>query len=761
MLLNTLAVMKINLLHVEEASKLLIGGNVFDSERIEFITNLNTCDLLAVPGSGKTTVLMAKLYCLAKQMPFSDGSGILVLAHTNNAVDEIEKKLKKHCPHLFEYPNFVGTIQSFVNKYLASQGCFEKYGSYISKNDDDLINDYISKKVFYQKDSKIYGNLTNILKTKNNKITKQFLKLRGIDNTDDLILKYKNLGVIDKNNVFGSIKENYNKIQSSNLSKEEKTILFNFNDFLKSLSTEVKNYVDIIKIIKYDEQNECFHSNDFPKTWKNKLKFSTDSGKELKIIFDELKYNGSLKYCDSFEISNYYISKHPEIKSILQSRFKYVFVDEMQDLEKYQIDIIENIFSEKKTNTVIQRIGDPNQAIYNSTRKVKIECDWKERKPLFLKGSNRLTKYNSNLVNRFILNSKKDDDGVPNFIVESKGEEGIKPHLIVFSHETKHLLKDKFKDLIIEHNLHNCEKKKENGYKIIGWSAVWDETKEDHKNIRLQDVFPEYSKESKSKKEDFSALSKHIQLFDEKKTTLEAVRKSILNALIQILLLENKKYPTTVRGKEVERRYSKSEMIKHIQSLQLEEKHLLAYEVFKEKLFNWCFDLVTKKNYEAVFNSLKEFINSEFREWFELNESFHSSTQSFILEFNIESKEEIKIDKEEGLSIEIATIHSVKGQTHCATMYIETFKNKYESQKAQIINVLTNNGHDFIVGEKSKGKNAGEKDAFGKEALKMMYVGFSRPTHLLCFAVLEENVKDQLDKFRISDWVINDDLLKK
>lgn len=29
-------------------------------------------------------------------MPFEDGSGILVLAHTNNAVDEIEKKLK-HC----------------------------------------------------------------------------------------------------------------------------------------------------------------------------------------------------------------------------------------------------------------------------------------------------------------------------------------------------------------------------------------------------------------------------------------------------------------------------------------------------------------------------------------------------------------------------------------------------------------------------------------------------------------------------------------
>lgn len=219
---------EINPEHIKEVAKLLIGGNDFDDKRIEFITNLDTCDLLAVPGSGKTTALLAKLYCLSKQMPFNDGSGILVLSHTNNAVDEIEKKLKKHCPHLFEYPNFVGTIQTFVNKYLANQGCFEKYGSYISKNDDDLINEYISKKVFYQKDSKIFGNLSNILKTKNNIITKQFLKLKGIDDTDDLILKYKDLGVIDKNNVFGSIKENYNKIKSSTLSYEEKKILFDF-----------------------------------------------------------------------------------------------------------------------------------------------------------------------------------------------------------------------------------------------------------------------------------------------------------------------------------------------------------------------------------------------------------------------------------------------------------------------------------------------------------------------------------------------------
>jgi len=53
------------------------------------------------------------------------------------------------------------------------------------------------------------------------------------------------------------------------------------------------------------------------------------------------------------------------------------------------------------------------------------------------------------------------------------------------------------------------------------------------------------------------------------------------------------------------------------------------------------------------------------------------------------------------------------------------------------------------------------KTPSGIEALKMMYVGFSRPTHLLCFAVLGENVKDDLEKYRIANWIINDDLVSK
>ncbi|MEZ8732810.1 UvrD-helicase domain-containing protein [Vibrio splendidus] len=100
-------------------SILLKSGQSFDDERVGFLKDLNTLDLQAVPGSGKTTVLLAKLLIFERYMPFKDGTGILVISHTNAAIDEIKSRIGDYCPKLFSYPNFIGTIQSFVNEFLA------------------------------------------------------------------------------------------------------------------------------------------------------------------------------------------------------------------------------------------------------------------------------------------------------------------------------------------------------------------------------------------------------------------------------------------------------------------------------------------------------------------------------------------------------------------------------------------------------------------------------------------------------------------
>ena len=87
--------------------------------------------LLAVPGSGKTTTLVAKLAILAKKWPFSN-AGICVLSHTNVAREEIESKLGNTVEgkQLLSYPHFIGTLHSFfdtlfVLPWLHSKGITE------------------------------------------------------------------------------------------------------------------------------------------------------------------------------------------------------------------------------------------------------------------------------------------------------------------------------------------------------------------------------------------------------------------------------------------------------------------------------------------------------------------------------------------------------------------------------------------------------------------------------------------------------------
>lgn len=102
--------------HIADAEQLLIGGNHFDKERLDFIKRLDSCDLLAVPGSGKTTALQAKLFVFLNSSLFLQRM-VLVLSHTHAAVNEIKKKLSLSCPNLFQHPNFIGTVQDFVDTF--------------------------------------------------------------------------------------------------------------------------------------------------------------------------------------------------------------------------------------------------------------------------------------------------------------------------------------------------------------------------------------------------------------------------------------------------------------------------------------------------------------------------------------------------------------------------------------------------------------------------------------------------------------------
>ena len=111
---------------------LLKGKKAFDAQRIDVIKEDRSCYVQACPGSGKTTALLAKLIILANKMPLPDGQGICVLTHTNVAIDEIKARVGQKADVLFKYPNFFGTIQTFLHKYVTAAALHYFYGSQIA-----------------------------------------------------------------------------------------------------------------------------------------------------------------------------------------------------------------------------------------------------------------------------------------------------------------------------------------------------------------------------------------------------------------------------------------------------------------------------------------------------------------------------------------------------------------------------------------------------------------------------------------------------
>ena len=98
-----------------------LGGCDFTHEsQTRFLECLTSCDVQAVPGNGKTTLLTAKLALLSRTWR-SRTQGVCVISHTNAARHEVERKLLLHptASAFLSYPHFIGTVTSFMNQYLA------------------------------------------------------------------------------------------------------------------------------------------------------------------------------------------------------------------------------------------------------------------------------------------------------------------------------------------------------------------------------------------------------------------------------------------------------------------------------------------------------------------------------------------------------------------------------------------------------------------------------------------------------------------
>ncbi len=637
---------------IQHAEQLLLpAGKTFDDDGKSFIRNFNTIDLQAVPGSGKTTALLAKLVILEHKLPFADNSGILVLSHTNAAIDEIKEKIQKHCPKLFSYPNFIGTIQSFVDKFMAIPFYIHKCKKKPNRIDHEIYNEVATKR---------YNNLPN-------SAAKTWL----------------------------------------NRQHDPESLFINFRF---DIDLNLTNGMNGSIVLSSASNSQTY--------------------KTFKTIKSQILQSGVLNYDDAYFLAELYLKEIPSIKSILQKRFALVFVDEMQDMDTHQYNLLEKLFYDNGNSlSKIQRIGDKNQAIYNS---VKANDVWVDRTDILrLNGSQRLSKPIANVVKKFALYSDADFD------IVGKNDCNIKPHILVF--ETKNIINiiPCFAQIVREKGLTISEKP----IKVVCWNTEWKEDEVSRKDItklRLEDYHIGFKKDKGKPKQDYDNLKSYL-LYYEKKQTLEPLRKNVLNAFLKILRLEN-------ISTDDERPFTKKKLIDFIHV-----KDLQKYDEFNLNLYTWSIGIIQEKTNE-VWNEIKTYVQTlleMFEKTISESQDFINCDNAAIPNENTDVLTTTNIFKEDELEIEITSVHAVKGQTHCATLYLESYFHQdgrganaksYESQRLQ--NQFLGTQIQSTVGDRVK------------QSAKMAYVGFSRPTDLLCVAVHKDRFDNFLSEIDREVWEI-------
>lgn len=247
-----------------------------DAERQAVLLAAGSIDINAAPGSGKTSVLAAKLLLLSRKWR-DDKRGICVLSHTNVAREEIQRRLGASAEgsRLLTYPHFIGTIHGFVDRFLALPA-LRSMGLSVDVIDDEvfakkakgLAMRNFSLRAWAQKDDGVFPMVSGLV-------------YRG----PDLLLDSEG-GTLPK--------------------------------------PAAKTYP------------------------------------ALQAIKETLTTSGVFRYADMFAFAEWMLKTCPDVKQRISRRFPLVYIDEMQDTSWEQEALLGRLFDD---SVVVQRFGDVNQRI--------------------------------------------------------------------------------------------------------------------------------------------------------------------------------------------------------------------------------------------------------------------------------------------------------------------------------------------------------------------------------------------------------------
>lgn len=246
-------------------------------EQTKALLHGSSGDFQAAPGSGKTTLLGAKLALMAARWPH-ERRGICILTHTNVAREEIEICLRSapHGEKLLSYPHFIGTIQAFVNRFLALPW-LRSQGIELLEIDDDAFEERFYRLVHADYSVKSWVAVNSYQRGST---------IRGV--------RYRGAAL----------------------------------DVVTTGQTALPATGAVIT--------------------------------KVRAVKESLLKEGRVRHEDMFAFAEAALADVPELADSLEHRFPNVFIDEMQDTSDPQLEVLTKVF---RAVSSVQRFGDVNQSI--------------------------------------------------------------------------------------------------------------------------------------------------------------------------------------------------------------------------------------------------------------------------------------------------------------------------------------------------------------------------------------------------------------
>ncbi|MCK4270577.1 MAG: UvrD-helicase domain-containing protein [Methanogenium sp.] len=453
--------------------------------------------------------------------------------------------------------------------------------------------------------------------------------------------------------------------------------------------------------------------------WGNgELGSTSNTYKAIQNSIVESFEKGIFTYDEIFVFAMDALNNIPTLKDNIQSRFLICFIDETQDCTEEQSNILSQIFPLSEKSIIKQRFGDGNQAIFhNYNVKDDVESEpFPQKEHLTISDSLRFNQKIADLSDSlglipYNMRGKGGQlENEPNntiILFENEFIQGVLPIFgkIILDNYSQDMIQSLKNQNIYAVGMVHKNSKEFEKYTVASYWSDYQQYK--NKTDHNPDFMIDYLKLSINLVNETNEFHYGLNLFSK-----GLIR--YINENNETKMINNIRNPYRFISNDLSLKNK-------------ENKDYLEwlYNLFKLEDLNedkWNKD-IKPELLKLVQTITKSDLprNISFFNWNDSSDSISSN------ERNISTSNHFIFNEENNqIKIKLGSIHSIKGQTHFATLVLDTFWNG-RNNKTNMIYLI-----DWLTGD-NKGIPDSQKNQNNR--LKCHYVAMTRPTDILCLAL--------------------------